>query len=330
MSVYDTSMKEGLHSIVETLPIPNRPNMGDRERAFREDRFLRRYLPSPCYLTSVTYANKIIANSCKEMYVLQLSSARALFKLREQPEAIPINEIMRLIDFSNDPGTRIVNQLVDKGLALRKPNPTSRRSYLVGITHHGVMACQALAEHIDESFDKLVDSIDHNAVTDTEYTHGTCVHKGAYEHTEDSFALMNITLNTSLERVTDYNPNCPLTLTQYRILSFLKIAETPCSFIEIRRFMYLRPNTLSAAVAKLCDLGLTERAQGTDRRTLFLKILPAGLAMIDQVAPLIYEEALRYFVEDSAEPSLEVVKHIIMANCRVSTEVLKLTGLEVY
>lgn len=321
---------DGIHTSVETLPLPAKPNMSEREKEFREDPFLRRYLPSPCYLTSITYANKLIADVCRKLYGLQLSSARALFRLKEQPSAIPINEIMKLIDFPNDPGTRIVNQLVDKGLAIRKPNPTSRRSYLVGITHHGVMACEALREEFDNVFNTLTANLDPDVLDAFRYTREGGAKTGHYSYMKDGFIFMNVTLNTQLERVTDYNYDCPLTLTQYRVLSMLRVLDGETSFTTIRRFLYLRPNTLSAAASKLCDLGLTDRFQGTDQRTLHLKLTPEGEKMIDEIAPLIYEEALKYYLNDPKEPSLHRIQQVIKANCTVSSQVLSTNNVNVY
>jgi DNA-binding MarR family transcriptional regulator len=102
--------------------------------------------------------NRVYEENCVKFFGITSSQGGTIL-------SIPLNGALKMIELSNVVGvdtstmTRMVDQLVDKGLVLRKPGDKDRRLVQIGLTTKGQKLNQELASALNNFYKDSLDQI---------------------------------------------------------------------------------------------------------------------------------------------------------------------------
>lgn len=298
--------------------IENVPSeLSERERTFRSSEFMATHLASPCFLTSLTFAHQVTSFTWKRDLGLALTPVRALTVLSKTDEPISSTQIMQAIGQPSDPGTRVVRCLEEKGFIRRIGSETDRRVMDICITQKGRDSLDVAMTDLHARFKEFTDLLDPREVN----LYGI-ESKDEFDEEIDSLLSSSFigriidlyeTAQNAIERTS-------VTLTQYRILTTIRILEGRAPASELKRYLFLKANTLSSALAKLEQAGLIRRVQGDDMRQIDVIITANGSELVEQVGPIMYDAMMDYYL--SHDEDYETVHGFVYANCIITLNVL--------
>jgi DNA-binding MarR family transcriptional regulator len=102
--------------------------------------------------------NEIYDHACLNFFGVTTSQGSTILSF--PPEgALTMNELSSLVGVDSSTMTRMVDQLVDKNLVLRKADDQDRRLVLVILTESGVNVQKALKEALQEFYKESLDEI---------------------------------------------------------------------------------------------------------------------------------------------------------------------------
>ncbi len=102
--------------------------------------------------------NRVYEESCVKFFGVTSSQGGTILSLPLN-NTFRMNELSKAVGVDNSTMTRMVDQLVDKGLVLRKANGSDRRLVQIGLTPKGRKLHQELATALDNFYKDSLDQI---------------------------------------------------------------------------------------------------------------------------------------------------------------------------
>jgi DNA-binding MarR family transcriptional regulator len=105
--------------------------------------------------------NQVYEQSCVAFFGVTTSQGGTLLSLPLE-NTLKMNELSSLMSVDNSTMTRMVDQLVDKGLVLRKAAEKDRRTVHIGLTVEGKKLYQELAAALEKFYRDSLDQVPEN------------------------------------------------------------------------------------------------------------------------------------------------------------------------
>ncbi len=102
--------------------------------------------------------NRVYEENCVKFFGVTSSQGGTILSIPLK-STLKMNELSSIVGVDTSTMTRMVDQLVDKGLVLRKPDDKDRRTVQIGLTPKGQKLHQQLAAALDNFYKDSLDQI---------------------------------------------------------------------------------------------------------------------------------------------------------------------------